>query len=97
MRMFLSYVSVEFCVLFCFLMIRLQPRCTRTDTLFPYTTLFRSVPMDRRVFVQGVGDGEPDVPAFAQTQERCWKRAVDGHGLAGAAAHGEGKIGRAHV
>src|SRR3546814_8662545 len=26
-----------------FLMIRLPPRSTRTDTLFPYTTLFRSV------------------------------------------------------
>src|SRR3546814_2879039 len=25
-----------------FLMIRRQPRSTRTDTLFPYTTLFRS-------------------------------------------------------
>src|SRR3546814_10121075 len=25
-------------------MIRLPPRSTRTDTLFPYTTLFRSVP-----------------------------------------------------
>src|SRR3546814_16803840 len=25
-----------------FLMIRLPPRATRTDTLFPYTTLFRS-------------------------------------------------------
>src|SRR3546814_11572662 len=30
--------------LFCvFLMIRRPPRSTRTDTLFPYTTLFRSV------------------------------------------------------
>src|SRR3546814_5637358 len=29
------------CVFF-FLMIRRQPRSTRTDTLFPYTTLFRS-------------------------------------------------------
>src|SRR3546814_6398411 len=28
---------------FCFLMIRRPPRSTRTDTLFPYTTLFRSV------------------------------------------------------
>src|SRR3546814_20683251 len=28
--------------LFCFLMIRLPPKSTRTDTLFPYTTLFRS-------------------------------------------------------
>src|SRR3546814_3696701 len=25
-------------------MIRRPPRCTRTDTLFPYTTLFRSFP-----------------------------------------------------
>src|SRR3546814_12200137 len=43
----------ELCLLFClscslsflfffFLMIRRPPRSTRTDTLFPYTTLFRS-------------------------------------------------------
>src|SRR3546814_19373175 len=29
---------------FVFLMIRRPPRSTRTDTLFPYTTLFRSRP-----------------------------------------------------
>src|SRR3546814_11357137 len=29
---------------FFFLMIRRPPRSTRTDTLFPYTTLFRSLP-----------------------------------------------------
>src|SRR3546814_20136087 len=29
---------------FCLLMIRRPPRSTRTDTLFPYTTLFRSAP-----------------------------------------------------
>src|SRR3546814_6634042 len=29
-------------IVFCFLMIRRPPRSTRTDTLFPYTTLFRS-------------------------------------------------------
>src|SRR3546814_13747878 len=29
-------------VFFCFLRIRRPPRSTRTDTLFPYTTLFRS-------------------------------------------------------
>src|SRR3546814_5716867 len=28
--------------LFCFLMIRRPPRSTRTDTLLPYTTLFRT-------------------------------------------------------
>src|SRR3546814_14577470 len=30
------------CVIFFFLMIRRPPRSTRTDTPFPYTTLFRS-------------------------------------------------------
>src|SRR3546814_18371244 len=30
------------CYAFFFLMIRRPPRSTRTDTLFPYTTLFRS-------------------------------------------------------
>src|SRR3546814_6665196 len=33
--------------LFFFLMIRRPPRSTRTDTLFPYTTLFRSTPRRR--------------------------------------------------
>src|SRR3546814_7781925 len=34
--------SGSLCDLFVFLMIRRPPRSTRTDTLFPYTTLFRS-------------------------------------------------------
>src|SRR3546814_16923923 len=34
-------LCVCYCFLF-FLMIRRPPRSTRTDTLFPYTTLFRS-------------------------------------------------------
>src|SRR3546814_3882578 len=34
---------------FFFLMIRRPPRSTRTDTLFPYTTLFRSIDNDHRV------------------------------------------------
>src|SRR3546814_17024393 len=33
--------------IFFFLMIRRPPRSTRTDTLFPYTTLFRSNPMNQ--------------------------------------------------
>src|SRR3546814_5685821 len=37
---FLSLLCVLF--FFFFLMIRRPPRSTRTDTLFPYTTLFRS-------------------------------------------------------
>src|SRR3546814_564544 len=32
---------------------RPPPRFTRTDTLFPYTTLFRSVPAQVRALVQG--------------------------------------------
>src|SRR3546814_9514281 len=45
-------------------MIRRPPRSTRTDTLFPYTTLFRSsdarprLQADRRRCLQGAG-GEP--------------------------------------
>src|SRR3546814_12155257 len=35
------------CYLYFFLMIRRPPRSTRTDTLFPYTTLFRSADGDR--------------------------------------------------
>src|SRR3546814_18470926 len=37
----LAYITYMFMCLF-FLMIRRPPRSTRTDTLFPYTTLFRS-------------------------------------------------------
>src|SRR3546814_8581801 len=38
-----SFVSLYVYSFFLFLMIRRPPRSTRTDTLFPYTTLFRSV------------------------------------------------------
>src|SRR3546814_5797002 len=44
MRLFFYH---SFSSLFFFLMIRRPPRSTRTDTLFPYTTLFRSgTPVD---------------------------------------------------
>src|SRR3546814_5905689 len=39
------------CLFFC-LMIRLPPRSTRTDTLFPYTTLFRSTAVAVRLVEQ---------------------------------------------
>src|SRR3546814_14287519 len=69
--------------LFFFLMIRRPPRSTRTDTLFPYTTLFRSksvidgsdpdcVPMD----VFGFGTIDPDVydyiyaPTFTRGEQK---------------------------
>src|SRR3546814_854817 len=40
-----------------FLMIRRPPRSTRTDTLFPYTTLFRAL----QVVLQEAGDVREDV------------------------------------
>src|SRR3546814_6557110 len=46
-----DYCFVRLCLVFFFLMIRRPPRSTRTDTLFPYTTLFRS----------GFAAGMPDV------------------------------------
>src|SRR3546814_17321401 len=43
-------------MLFFFLMIRRPPRSTRTDTLFPYTTLFRSVAMTARTLFDKIWD-----------------------------------------
>src|SRR3546814_15143787 len=44
-----------------FLMIRRPPRSTRTDTLFPYTTLFRSLATygDTVVLCTAVGEAAP--------------------------------------
>src|SRR3546814_16357799 len=44
--MFVLFSLLSVFYVFFFLMIRRPPRSTRTDTLFPYTTLFRS-PSDR--------------------------------------------------
>src|SRR3546814_15129461 len=43
-----DYFLVECFLCFFFLMIRRPPRSTRTDTLVPYTTLFRSLEVDFR-------------------------------------------------
>src|SRR3546814_18478723 len=40
---FTSRCTLMLLIAFFFLMIRRPPRSTRTDTLFPYTTLFRSL------------------------------------------------------
>src|SRR3546814_18360498 len=46
---YVEYICVSFRMSFFFLMIRRPPRSTRTDTLFPYTTLFRSEALVRRI------------------------------------------------
>src|SRR3546814_11989121 len=54
------------CYLFFFLMIRRPPRSTRTDTLFPYTTLLRA--QDRtlpRMAARGDGKGSSPAPRGA--------------------------------
>src|SRR3546814_14893909 len=50
--MYVPLVGLLLCLahsalVFFFLMVRRPPRSTRTDTLFPYTTLFRSRPDGR--------------------------------------------------
>src|SRR3546814_5706324 len=45
--MVISSSCLRLYYVFFFLMIRRPPRSTRTDTLFPYTTLFRSVVLPR--------------------------------------------------
>src|SRR3546814_18450943 len=62
--------------LFFFLMIRRPPRPSRSDTLFPYTTLFRA---DRHELAGDVGEDFGDV-------ERLRQEALD---LAGA---GDGQL-----
>src|SRR3546814_11902272 len=50
-------------------MLRRPPRYTRTDTLFPYTTLFRSAAQhveERRQLVQAAGPQEPPDPGDAR-------------------------------
>src|SRR3546814_19194287 len=47
--------------MFCFLMIRRPPRSTRTYTLFPYTTLFRSLKVLEDQMVRRLGATRAEV------------------------------------
>src|SRR3546814_17560814 len=65
---FMSFraLSVAFCF---FVIIRRPPRSTRTDTLFPYTTLFRSLVGARGVFAFGLaGDLRAEHHVFPDVQ-----------------------------
>src|SRR3546814_14126620 len=93
---------------FFFLMLRRPPRSTRTDTLVPYTTIFRAggvallEPAPR-----GVEGAELDGDAGADADERRESALVEGEGALVAVDGGGGlqgarvlvrrQIGRAHV
>src|SRR3546814_3406214 len=76
---------------FFFLMIRRPPRSTRTDTLFPYTTLFRSRSYGLREFVfqprldpalgLGADLGRGGGPALEQDHRRNAAHAVTAGGV----------------
>src|SRR3546814_20371558 len=86
----LSLISL---LVFFLLMIRRPPRSTRTDTLFPYTTLFRSLEAPRRpVFVAFAG-GQAPPAAAKRTADHEVEEAMSGdHHILSAV-----QIGRAHV
>src|SRR3546814_6284801 len=60
------YLMLFAFILFFFLMIRRPPRSTRTDTLFPYTTLFRS-------------HSELRAPGLSACRQRSRAAATPGH------------------
>src|SRR3546814_5074975 len=63
-----------------FLMIRRPPRSTRTDTLFPYTTLFRSIDRDhvqREHLAARLVAGAGVQPAFGAHEQPGHAEALD--------------------
>src|SRR3546814_3175474 len=65
------------CCFFCVLMIRRPPRSTRTDTLFPYTTLFRSIVLRSGLRHFSAGADLDLFDARAERQQRPEKPAGD--------------------
>src|SRR3546814_18001788 len=80
-------VCYDLCYVF-FLMIRRPPRSTRTDTLFPYTTLFRSSPPGP-CFSGCRGEARSRLPC----RRRLPRRPAGPRGRSPETS----KIGRAHV
>src|SRR3546814_3032918 len=71
-------------------MIRRPPRSTRTDTLFPYTTLFRSVRAQLRRTCGG--DADAGARRAAALVERGDRRRRGEGGGAGRGAGGDGRL-----
>src|SRR3546814_15302618 len=83
-----------------FLMIRRPPRSTRTDTLFPYTTLFRSGDSSRaRCTCTRPPGGVRRIRAFIRETKygEASKATIRRSGRARASATRPVQIGRAHV
>src|SRR3546814_2394632 len=57
-------------------MIRRPPRSTRTDTLFPYTTLFRS-PATRNSAPSASSSGQPESRPASQARTESAKRSEE--------------------
>src|SRR3546814_17539811 len=84
-----------------FLMIRLPPRSTRTDTLFPYTTLFRSA-QDEMVRGQSANRGVDRSEGADEDERRASHSASapcrgdhQGDGAGGQMRSGQLRISRA--
>src|SRR3546814_11197306 len=76
----LMYINYLF---FFFLMIRRPPRSTRTDTLFPYTTLFRSCQNSQEIIVLRLGKMQPGQFGFGLSQERLRLAKIEGRSDSG--------------
>src|SRR3546814_11603450 len=72
-------------------MIRRPPRSTRTDTLFPYTTLFRSLALK---LMRQLGPARPDDPACGQHMHEIGLHHVQQALVMGDEKHG--LVGLAH-
>src|SRR3546814_13887474 len=82
-----------------FLMIRRPPRSTRTDTLFPYTTLFRSTDASGKAVAGSwkLGSNNKAMLVFPVSRSGKFQVSV-GAGLSDANQRKLGQeIGRAHV
>src|SRR3546814_12994849 len=73
----LCFVCLLRFMFFFFLMIRRPPRSTRTDTLFPYTTLFRSAPFEMHRHIGDERGGRDIARRLAPEQRGAQLRTRD--------------------
>src|SRR3546814_20292974 len=90
------------CRILFFLMIRRPPRSTRTDTLLPYTTLFRSTSMGRILLSALSADLREEWPSHTVLEPRTERTIVSADALRAeldivAEQRRSLEIGRAHV